>query len=108
MAYSLSAAERETIVRWDQVDGVAKIYTSDPITFTRLHKLGEANPNDWKKVSVETYQGKVVAENWICPKAFITFRTKAAQSHMTEEQKAAASERMKEIRKRQLMARNES
>ena len=94
MVDSLTPDERETIVRIDDAEKVARIWTSRRTDITRLRK----NPG-----AVETASGyhgttqwaefEIAPGNWN-PASGIKRRSKP----MTEEQRAAAAERLRQYR----------
>ncbi|MCC8177380.1 MAG: hypothetical protein LIO91_13285 [Bacteroidales bacterium] len=63
----------------------------------KLRKLAEKNSIDFKLEEQATHDGKVIAETYSFPKKFITIRSKAIHQNLTEEQKQAAVERMRDM-----------
>ena len=88
--------EQETIIRIGRVDDVAEISTTDTRYMTKLDKLVKNNPEEWKFVDQATLNGDVVEKFYECPVNLISFRAKKTTRTMTEEQKEAAAQRMKE------------
>lgn len=97
MAYSLSRYEQETIIRFDEEGPEAKLYTASPVWMRKMDKLTAENPADFREIRAEKCQGEICAKTYTFPKSLITIRTKARASSMTEEQKAAAAERIRAI-----------
>lgn len=88
--WSLSIAEQETHISWMRDEDFAKIYASDSTTITRLDKLCKISPDMYKLVT-QTPVGK----SYICmDKSLISFRAKKRE--LSEEQKEAAGERMRQ------------
>ena len=88
--YSLSITEQEVNISWMRDEDFAKIYASDSTTITKLDKLCKTSPDMYKLVS-ETPVGK----SYICmDKSLISFRAKKRE--LSEEQKEAAGERMRQ------------
>lgn len=89
--------EQETTVvvsrNLDQMD----IYTSDNIYLTKLKKLITSNPDEWKLVDV--YEGKdgITGVRVRAPKNLLSLREKTVKRELTDEQREAASNRMKEL-----------
>jgi hypothetical protein len=92
---ALSRREQEVVISFDAEEDVAEIYISDPVWMRKLDKLVEQNPEQFIPGKVECAEGKVIAKRYTFPKGLITIRTRAKVSTMTEEQRRAASERMK-------------
>ena len=51
--YSLTRAERETVICFDAEERIAHIYTSDPVYIRRLDKMCEEDPETYKCVEVD-------------------------------------------------------
>lgn len=51
--YVLTMAEREVQIRWDAVDHIAHIYTSDPVYIRRLDKRCAEHPDAYKCTKVD-------------------------------------------------------
>ena len=97
MAYNLSRAEQETIIRFSAAEDTAELYTADPVWIRKMDKLAARNPEQFKPGRMEKCQGKVIAKRYTFPKRFISIRTKDKVSTITEEQRQAAAERMKTL-----------
>lgn len=93
---SVHVNEQETVINFMRDSDKAIIYTSDTTMLTRLHKLVEKNPKEWKQIDQGKSNGEIVSETFECPKKLISFRSSTASRVMTEEQRKAARERMKE------------
>lgn len=97
----LSVNEQETVVNFERNTDKATVYTSDQTMLTKLHKLMEKNPKEWRLIDKGRIDGDVVSETFECPKRLISFRTSTASRVMTEEQREAAAERLKKAREKQ-------
>ena len=96
--------EQETIVSFTRGEDVALITTTDPTVFTQLKKKVLTNPEEWELDSVTIRAGETNAfalssATFACPKRLVSFRSKPGEGRrLTEEQKAAAAERLKKAR----------
>ena len=96
--------EQETIVSFTRGEDVALITTTDPTVFTQLKKKALTNPEEWGLDSVTIRAGETNAfalssATFACPKRLVSFRSKTGEGRrLTEEQKAAAAERLKRAR----------
>lgn len=87
----ISLNEQETVITIDRETGIASIYTTDTRYMNKLDKI-------YERKNVRRNNGKIVALEFEVPAQMITFRSKARKSTLTDEQKQAASERMKKMR----------
>ena len=86
--------EREVCISFYTDSDTANVYTSDYSYMSKLDKLCEANPREWKQIR-EEYCGKdTVSKTYSCPKQFISFRSKFRVTRQTDEQKEAMRKRM--------------
>lgn len=92
---SVPIYEQETTISFTRDGNKAIVYTSDRTMLTKLHKLVEKNPKEWKRVDQGRLKGDVVSETFECPKKLISFRTATPVSTMSEEQKRLAAERLR-------------
>ena len=91
--YSIPASEQETVIVMLRSEDTASISTSDTTMKTKLDKLCDNNPDYYFLESDDGYY-----KNYICSdKSLISFRAKKRE--MSDEAKAAASERFKELHK---------
>lgn len=92
--------EAEVCVTALRSEDVANIYTSDNVYLTKFKKLIEANPDAWKITQVvERSDGTVSGVMLQAPKKFISFRAAERVGRvMTDEEKAAAVERLRAAR----------
>lgn len=86
---NITRLEQETIVNFNAAEDTASVYTADPVYMRKLDKLCEREPVSYKLVKQDK-DGK-----WYeMPKRLVRFATTRI---MTEEQKEAASERMRKM-----------
>lgn len=90
-------AETETTIRWDAEDRTAYIWTNDPSTIRKMDKLVEEDPDNYCRLSVRAYREGEKHCTYSVPVKLITFR-KQRQYTMSEEQKRAAADRLRNFR----------
>ena len=92
--------ESEVCVTALKSEDVAEVYTSDNVYLTKFKKLVEANPDAWKITQiVERSDGTISGVMLQAPKKFISFRASERVGRvMTDEEKAAAVERLRAAR----------
>lgn len=93
----LTRYEQETIINFNAENDTATLYTADPVQMRKLDKCVEQNPTQFKVIDTQTCQGDVISKTYEFPKKFVTVRKKETVRTMTEEQRKAASERMRKI-----------
>ena len=92
---SVPIYEQETTISFTRDGNKAIVYTSDKTMLTKLHKLVEKNPKEWRRIDQGRLKGDVVSETFECPKKLISLRTATPVSTMSEEQKRLAAERLR-------------
>lgn len=96
-----SCEEQETSINWTRCDPRAMVSVTDNTTLTEIKHMF-ADGCDWRLESVWAPRGcadnEVGSMVFSCPKGLISFRRKVGNKTMTDEQKAAAAERMKNMR----------
>lgn len=94
----VSADEQETTVQMSRTEDVACVWTSDNTTVTKIRKLMERAPDQWKLVKISTNAaGEPVGYFFECPKNLVGFRTPV---NFSDETKKASAERGKEALKK--------
>lgn len=95
---SLSVSEQETTVSFMRDSDICTVYTSDSTVITKLDKLAESeNAPHWKlKEEHRLQNGELVGKTYETHKRLISFRADIVIREMTDEQKEAAAERMRE------------
>lgn len=90
---SYEACERETIIQTDDLSDTWNIYTRQRKLITKLSKQG------YEPVKVEMEGDVIISAEFELPVSRISFRNANAKGRqMTDEQRQAASERMKKLR----------
>ena len=92
--------ESEVCVTALKSEDFADIYTSDNVYLTKFKKFVETNPDTWKIVQViERPDGTVSGVMLQVPKKCLSFRAAERVGRvMTDEEKAAAAERLRAAR----------
>jgi hypothetical protein len=93
---ALTLQEQETVINYNRDEDFMTVYTADPALMRRLKKL-----DTFEVIDESRQDGKVVAMTFKASKKLVTLRSRAPVSHMTEEQREAASKRMKKLRDEQ-------
>jgi hypothetical protein len=93
--------EQETTISFTRDGDKAIVYTSDKTMLTKLHKLVEKNPKEWKRIDEGRLNGNIVSETFECPKKLISLRTATPTFVMSDEQKHLAAKHLKEWMERQ-------
>lgn len=105
MAYTLTKAERETIISFDEESGDAILYTASQIIMRRMDKLCETAPENYKELVnrrafvVDGPDRLCISKQYSFPKRLLSFRAGKA---MSDEQKEALRERGRKLRAEQL------
>lgn len=90
--------DQETHINYSRFDKSCTIWTSDTTTITKLDRLCKSSPDYYKLASTGRYNGKVVNKEYlITDKTLVSFRSGKVKREMTEEQKEAARQRMKDL-----------
>lgn len=88
---SLTKEEQETIILFDNSCNEAQVYTCSSSIMTRLDKLCKSHPDNYKLTKQDT-QSKTYL---LADKRLISFRAERSKRELTDEQKKAFAERMK-------------
>ena len=91
---SLTDYERETVISFSDGDGLAHVYTAQRRVITKLKNNPAA-----ELVDEGTHEGSVWARFTI-PAGLVSFRSVRRQVELTDEQRQARSEAMRELRER--------
>ena len=89
----LSALERETIILFSDDGKTCDVYTCSRPIMTKLDKLCKSNPDSYRLISKDS-----ISSTYSMDKRLISFRTPKVMA-MTDEHRAAASNRMKKIKR---------
>ena len=90
----LPISEQETVITIDRETREARIYTSDTRTINKLDKL-------YERRRVHRNADGITAVEYEVPEKYISFRSTIPKRTLTDEQRAAQSERMKKLREEQ-------
>lgn len=88
--------EQETIILWMRGDEEAKVYTSDSTVLTKLKKVAAAEGGAWRLERVDERDGVAKSVTAVAPLRCISLRA-GAKKDLSDEERAALSERMKRI-----------
>ena len=88
--------ERETIVNIPRLETNMEIYTCDETMITKLEKLVKTGGAQVKKVYYNSNL-EITVKIYILPKKALTLRDTSKKKEISEEQKAAARERIKKM-----------
>lgn len=95
----VSTDEQETTINYGRNDEEAVVYTSDNTVLTKIKNIFSSDDCEWKlKNVVKDKKGNVVSVFFSVPKKLISLRAKTVKSSLTDEQKQAAAERLKNAR----------
>lgn len=90
----LTTDERETILIYNDADKYWEIYSAVPKHMRKFDKL------NYEVIKTETYDdGEVMAKFYKVPQNAISFRDHTKKKTLTDEQRAALAERMRNLRK---------
>lgn len=92
LSNSVSISEQEVSINFMRDEDFATIYTSDTTYMTKLDKLCKTSPDMYSLIA-DTGRGKTYR---VEDKTLISFRAKKVIRELTEEQKIAAGERMRQ------------
>ena len=96
----ITVEEQETVVQFNRAEKYATIYTSDKTMMTKLDKLVENSPYYELKREEHAEDGTIVAKEYrLNEKSLVSFRSTKSNRTMSDEQKAKAAERMRNLRK---------
>ena len=89
--------EQETVITIARDGRGARVWTSDTTMMTKLDKLCAASPENYHLDKNGTFEDGSIANKFysIADKSLVSFRMAKAKRELTEEQRAAISERLK-------------
>lgn len=95
----VSTDEQETTINYGRNDEEAEVYTSDNTVLTKIKNMFSSDDCEWKLKNVaKDRKGNVVGVFFSVPKKLISLRAKTVKSSLTDEQRRAAAERLKNAR----------
>lgn len=89
--YQLSKAEMETTINFDREGDNASLYTADSVMMTKLDKLCESSPENYKVIRQDE-----ISKTYEFPKKLISLRKASVKRQLTDEEREILSERMKD------------
>lgn len=94
----LSVAEQETSIIFMRDSDICEVYTSDSTVMTKFDKLVKSDKAPYWKLNAEyrLQTGELVGKTYQTHKRLISFWTDITTRELTNEQKEAAADRMKE------------
>lgn len=98
---SIPLNEQETTISFWRDEGHATVWTNDRTTITKLDKLCKESPENYKCVDVGRAKigGGILDKRYrISDKGLLTLRKRRVKLDLTDEQRTALSEKMKERR----------
>ncbi|PKM84573.1 MAG: hypothetical protein CVU86_06395 [Firmicutes bacterium HGW-Firmicutes-11] len=87
---SLTAAERETIVLFNDSSNECIVYTCSRPVMTKLDKLCKSNPKTWRLKEKDKE-----SKTYLTEKNLISFRADKVKMELTDEQRKKMSDRAK-------------
>lgn len=98
----LSVGEQETSINFMRDSDICTVYTTDNTMITKLDKLAESNKAPYWRLKEEhrLQTGELIGKTYETHKRLISFRADITTRELTEEQKEAAADRMKEWKER--------
>lgn len=94
----IPADEQETTIVLSRTEDKMSIWTTDNTMVTKLRALMNKNPEDYKLVNISTCNDSPAAYEFEAPKKFLSLRSAELNRSYTDEQRAAAAERLRAIR----------
>ena len=85
----LTAAERETVVRWDEDDKTVVIWSASPVVLRRLHKLGLMPASESRRQT-----GELHGREYRVPLADFRWGLKAKRARLSEADRRRLQERL--------------
>ena len=93
--------EQETTISYSRDSQEVTVWTSDRTVMTKLDRLCETAP-DYYRLTETAYSrndGTLISKSYtITDKAMLSFRSKRSKPELTDEQRAALSERAKALK----------
>lgn len=93
----ISTDEQETVINFGRNDEMVTCRTSDSTWMTKMDKLIEKNPEEFKCTKEETIDGQVVQKRYEFPKKYVSIRSTTRKMNLTDEQRRAMAERARNI-----------
>lgn len=93
-------SEQETTINYNREEKTADVWTSDRTVMTKLDRLCETAPENYKCIDIaKTKDGELISKRYtIADKSLLSFRSKKVKVSLSEEQKQANAERLRQAR----------
>lgn len=95
----ISTDEQETVINFGRNDETVTCWTSDSTWMTKMDKLIEKNPEEFKCTKEETIDGQVVQKRYEFPKKYVSIRSKSRSANLTDEQRKKLADRFRQNQK---------
>ena len=92
---SRDAAEQETTISFGRTDTTARMWVADNTMLTKVRNLIAKAPHNYKITAITYCGDEVTGFEVEFPKDLLSFRSDYKTMNFTDEQKAAATERIK-------------
>lgn len=92
---SRDAAEQETTISFGRTDTTARMWVADNTMLTKVRNLIAKAPHNYKITAIDYCGDEVTGFEVEFPKDLLSFRSDYKTMNFTDEQKAAATERIK-------------
>lgn len=99
---SIPTSEQETVICFGRNDTEATVWTSDSTVMTKLDKKVKDNDSPWELADETVTIDGDITKTYKVPKELVSFRTKQGTGReLTEEQRQAIAERMRNLRNKE-------
>ena len=98
----MMTSEQDTVIQFSRDGETATVWTSDRTVMTKLDKLVKDGKNKLWRLKEESrlLDGELASKTYETDKRLISFRANIKKMEFTNEQKQAAAERMRNLRKK--------
>lgn len=94
----VSNDERVAVIQKDSTTGAARVCTTDFVEYGKLLKRCAEHPEAWKAVGCDVCEEQPQVGYFSCPNRLIRYGVLPGGNRFTDEQRAAAGERLKAAR----------
>ena len=93
-------SEQETSINYNREEKTVDVWTSDRTVMTKLDRLCETAPENYRCIDIaKTKDGELISKLYtIADKSLLSFRSKKVKANLSEEQKQANAERLRQAR----------
>lgn len=93
----IATDEQETVVQFGRNDEYMTIYTTDSTVMTKLDKCVEGGEYEVIEIHKLQKSDKIIGKTYKAKKRLLSFRKKFVEREMTEEQKKASADRLRQL-----------